>query len=186
MERQSHETYSPVGGQLPATRGRCGATRRHMLDRSAAGASPGGPSRRCPPPGGRSACAAAGARWLRLFVAGFAGAAAAPAAQPSGGVGSAAVECPSGMSLVDTFSVDEVQMGACEDLQQPGGSIALVSSEGTEWFTKVRGHDRGPLRGTTIRPILVNVLNSATAGLQGYEVFGSAPSGSDDDYTTLA
>jgi hypothetical protein len=44
-------------------------------------------------------------------------------------------------------------MVACEDLQRPGGAIALVSSAGnTEWFSK------------------------------GYEVYGSAPSGSDDDY----
>lgn len=42
------------------------------------------------------------------------------------------------MEQVDTFTINSTLWVACEDLQQPGGSIALVSSdEGrTEWFEK--------------------------------------------------
>eukprot|EP01049_Picozoa_sp_SAG25_P010596 SAG25_NODE_1175_length_3692_cov_3.215419_2_plen_448_part_00 len=56
---------------------------------------------------------------------------------------------------MDTFEGDShgSSWSACEDLSQPGGSIALVPQSGAiEWFSK------------------------------GYEVYGSAPSGSDDDY----
>ena len=62
--------------------------------------------------------------------------------------------CPNGMTLVDTFHVDEARWTACEDLQQPGGSIALISSASgqTEWFNK------------------------------GHSMYGSSPTGNDDDY----
>ena len=61
-----------------------------------------------------------------------------------------AATCPGGIAKVDTFSLkgpdgSEDLWVVCEDLQVPGGAIALVSSSGrTEWFAK------------------------------GYEVFGSA------------
>jgi hypothetical protein len=63
--------------------------------------------------------------------------------------------CPAGLTVVESFTSDGVAWVACEDLQRPGGAIALVSSAApsqVEWFSK------------------------------GYEVYGSAPSGSDDDY----
>eukprot|EP00966_Prymnesium_polylepis_P014580 336583-Prymnesium_polylepis.1 len=51
-----------------------------------------------------------------------------------------ATPCPSG-TLVDTFKLyDESLWSVCEDLQQPGGAVALVSAAGeTHWFGK--GHE---------------------------------------------
>ena len=61
--------------------------------------------------------------------------------------------CPGRMALVDTFELNGTSWAACEDLQKHGGALSLVSSTGrTEWFNK------------------------------GYELFGSAPTGNDDDY----
>ena len=43
------------------------------------------------------------------------------------------------MSVVDTFTFNNASWVACEDLQHPGGSVALISSDETattEWFTK--------------------------------------------------
>ena len=49
----------------------------------------------------------------------------------------AAPGCAGGTSLVDTFDYNGTAWAACEDLQQPGGDIVLVSSSGvTERFTK--------------------------------------------------
>eukprot|EP01052_Picozoa_sp_SAG31_P043318 SAG31_NODE_7176_length_1764_cov_1.500600_3_plen_97_part_00 len=54
--------------------------------------------------------------------------------------------CPTDTSRVDTFEARGLHWTACEDLQVPGGTIALVPSEGaTEWFTKVR-HIAGRLQ----------------------------------------
>ena len=66
----------------------------------------------------------------------------------------AAAQCPGGTTLVDAFAgSDGERWVACEDLQTPGGDIVLVSATGvTERFSK------------------------------GYEIYGSAPSGSDEDY----
>jgi hypothetical protein len=45
--------------------------------------------------------------------------------------------CPVGLDQVDTFSINGSTWVACEDLQQPGGTIALVSVSGeVEWFEK--------------------------------------------------
>lgn len=62
--------------------------------------------------------------------------------------------CPGGSTLVDTFQgPDSATWLACEDLQEPGGALALVPESGdVEWFEKT------------------------------YEMYGSAPLGSDDDY----
>ena len=67
---------------------------------------------------------------------------------------SSGVQCPGGITLVDTFNTaDGALWSACEDLQQPGGAVALVSATNqVEWFEKT------------------------------YEIYGSAPLGSDDDY----
>ena len=65
------------------------------------------------------------------------------------------IQCPSGTTQVDAFQLNGTNWTACEDLQVPGGAIALVDTSGrtaTEWFAKT------------------------------HEVYGSAPSGSDDDY----
>ena len=63
----------------------------------------------------------------------------------------AAIDCPGGTSLVDLFNLNGTRWAACEDLQVPGGALALVSSSGTtEWFHKT------------------------------HETYGSAPLGSDD------
>ena len=64
------------------------------------------------------------------------------------------IACASyGLTTIEVFELDGQRWVACEDLQQPGGSIALVSSNGTvEWFSKT------------------------------YEQYGAAPSGNDDDY----
>ena len=67
------------------------------------------------------------------------------------------IACPNAaMTLVDGFkSADGTTWAACEDLQQPGGAIALVSSSTppeVEWFGKT------------------------------HEQYGSAPTGSDEDY----
>ena len=50
----------------------------------------------------------------------------------------AQIKCPLTMTQVDTFMTEEKRRYvACEDLQQPGGAIALVSDSGhTEWFSK--------------------------------------------------
>ena len=65
----------------------------------------------------------------------------------------AAIDCPSGTSLVDLFQLNGT-WAACEDLQVSGGALALVPSSGgpTEWFHK------------------------------SHETYGSAPLGSDDAY----
>jgi hypothetical protein len=61
--------------------------------------------------------------------------------------------CPGRLTLVDTFELSGMSWAACEDLQKHGGALSLVSSTGrTEWFNK------------------------------GYELFGSAPTGNDDNY----
>eukprot|EP00966_Prymnesium_polylepis_P166756 3854484-Prymnesium_polylepis.2 len=62
--------------------------------------------------------------------------------------------CPdASMTIVDSFDLRGTTWTACEDLQRPGGSIALVSAAGAiEWFGKT------------------------------YEQYGSAPLGSDDAY----
>ena len=76
-------------------------------------------------------------------------------AAPAAFAASAGATCPAGTSLVDTFEDSAgASWSACEDLQQPGGSIALVPQQAgdIEWFSK------------------------------GYEWYGAAPSGSDDDY----
>ena len=65
---------------------------------------------------------------------------------------SSLLRCPSGMSQVDTFTINSTAWSACEDLQQPNGALALVKASTVEWFNK------------------------------GYEMYGSAPSGNDDDY----
>ena len=63
----------------------------------------------------------------------------------------AAIDCPGGTSLVNLFDLNGTRWAACEDLQVPGGALALVSSSGTtEWFHKT------------------------------HETYGSAPLGSDD------
>ena len=63
----------------------------------------------------------------------------------------AAIDCPGSTSLVDLFNLNGTRWAACEDLQVPGGALALVSSSGTtEWFHK------------------------------SYETYGSAPLGSED------
>jgi hypothetical protein len=72
------------------------------------------------------------------------------------GIAAAWQACPTGTELVDGFTLNGASWAACEDLQQPGGALVLVptllsSNETSEWFHKT------------------------------YEVFGSAPSGSDDD-----
>ena len=65
----------------------------------------------------------------------------------------AAIDCPGGTSLVDLFELNGTQWAACEDLQVPGGALALVPSSGaTEWFHKT------------------------------HETYGSAPLGSDDAF----
>lgn len=40
------------------------------------------------------------------------------------------------MARVDTFNFMGKAWSACEDLQQPGGALALVSKGETQWFTK--------------------------------------------------
>jgi hypothetical protein len=48
-----------------------------------------------------------------------------------------APSCPDGTAAVDSFAINGTAWIACEDLQQPAGSIALVSTAGcTEWFSK--------------------------------------------------
>jgi len=51
---------------------------------------------------------------------------------------SGVIECPGGITLVDTFQIDGITWGACEDLQIPGGALSLVSSsqKEVEWFEK--------------------------------------------------
>eukprot|EP00966_Prymnesium_polylepis_P290083 6701240-Prymnesium_polylepis.1 len=59
---------------------------------------------------------------------------AAAAAPLTGG---AAPQCPGGSTRVDTFEINGTTWAACEDLQQPGGALVLVSGAGvTEWFSK--------------------------------------------------
>ena len=66
----------------------------------------------------------------------------------------AAATCPGGIATVDTFELNGSAWTACEDLQQPGGAIALVNDESghVEWFSK------------------------------SHEQYGSAPRGSDELY----
>jgi hypothetical protein len=45
-------------------------------------------------------------------------------------------QCPHGMTPLDSFQVNGTEWWACEDLQQPGGALALVSSSSVEWFSK--------------------------------------------------
>ena len=46
--------------------------------------------------------------------------------------------CPAGTTLLLNFTLNGETSAwlACEDLQRPGGAIALVSSSATEWFSK--------------------------------------------------
>lgn len=45
--------------------------------------------------------------------------------------------CPGKMFQIDTFDYAGTSWMACEDLQQPGGSIVLVGANGrVEWFSK--------------------------------------------------
>ena len=45
--------------------------------------------------------------------------------------------CSGGMDQVDTFTINGTLWAACEDLQEPGGALALVPGSGaTEWFEK--------------------------------------------------
>ena len=45
--------------------------------------------------------------------------------------------CPDGTTRVDAFELNGTSWAACEDLQTPGGALALLSSNGdAEWFTK--------------------------------------------------
>eukprot|EP01051_Picozoa_sp_SAG22_P006630 SAG22_NODE_440_length_10484_cov_19.751661_4_plen_468_part_00 len=47
------------------------------------------------------------------------------------------VSCPGGMDTIDTFSINKTVWTACEDLQQPDGSIVLIAETGeTEHFAK--------------------------------------------------
>ena len=63
-----------------------------------------------------------------------------------------AIDCPGGTSLLELFELNGT-WAACEDLQIPGGSLALVPSSGAnEWFHKT------------------------------HETYGSAPLGGDDSY----
>ena len=49
----------------------------------------------------------------------------------------APAHCPGGMSQVDSFTASGARWAACEDLQQPGGDIVLLSSSGKmERFSK--------------------------------------------------
>eukprot|EP01046_Picozoa_sp_COSAG06_P010384 COSAG06_NODE_566_length_14196_cov_2.916578_9_plen_422_part_00 len=55
---------------------------------------------------------------------------------------SAPPQCPPGAdSTVATFELDGAEWAACEDLQRPGGALALVAAGGgsTEWFEQ--GHE---------------------------------------------
>jgi hypothetical protein len=63
-------------------------------------------------------------------------------AAPAAFAAHAGAACPAGTTLVDTFTDSSgASWSACEDLQQPGGTIALVPREGAiEWFEK--GHER--------------------------------------------
>jgi hypothetical protein len=71
-------------------------------------------------------------------------AAAAAAGTSAAAAGAATTPaCPAGTTLVDTFKDSSgASWSACEDLQQPGGTIALVpENEGAvEWFEK--GYER--------------------------------------------
>ena len=63
--------------------------------------------------------------------------------------------CPPGLTLIDGYEHAGGRTDVCEDLQRPGGALALLrdsSGRGIEWFHK------------------------------SYEVFGSGPGGSDDNY----
>jgi hypothetical protein len=45
--------------------------------------------------------------------------------------------CPSGTTLVESFTLNGTAWHACEDLQAPGGALVLMSARGdSEWFTK--------------------------------------------------
>ena len=50
--------------------------------------------------------------------------------------------CPNGMTPVDRFALNGSNWVACEDLQHPGGALALVGDGGSqegqvlEWFQK--------------------------------------------------
>ena len=49
----------------------------------------------------------------------------------------AAPSCPGALTSVDSFAINGTAWAACEDLQQPAGSIVLISAAGeTETFTK--------------------------------------------------
>ena len=48
----------------------------------------------------------------------------------------AALQCPTGLSQVDAFALNGTAWLACEDLQQPGGDIALVTCGRVERFGK--------------------------------------------------
>eukprot|EP01045_Picozoa_sp_COSAG04_P034396 COSAG04_NODE_7509_length_1116_cov_1.500492_1_plen_198_part_10 len=66
-----------------------------------------------------------------LLLAAAVAAAAAPAA---------AAACPGATTSVDSFELGGASWTACEDLQQPGGALALAAADGRiEWFTK--GHE---------------------------------------------
>ena len=79
-------------------------------------------------------------RTARTATVRVAAAAAAAASIPKSNVTSTATvppACPGGITQIDTFDINGTAWSACEDLQQPGGSIVLVSGSGdVEWFSK--------------------------------------------------
>lgn len=66
----------------------------------------------------------------------------------------ATTSCPSGLTLVDSFERAGARWDVCEDLEKPSGALALLPAAGGpgEWFHK------------------------------SYELYGSGPFGSDDEY----
>jgi hypothetical protein len=47
-----------------------------------------------------------------------------------------ALQCPSGMSQMDSVEITGTAWLVCEDLQQPSGAVALVSADDLAWFPK--------------------------------------------------
>ena len=73
---------------------------------------------------------------VRVAAAAAAAAASNPKS-PNATSTTAPPACPGGITQIDTFEINGTAWSACEDLQQPGGSIALVSGSGdVEWFSK--------------------------------------------------
>ena len=52
-----------------------------------------------------------------------------------------AIECPGGLTHIDTFEINGTSWSACEDLQVPDGALVLVPERGQpEWFPKSYSH----------------------------------------------